>query len=56
MVEVENLEEKLVELKLKKRKLVLAGKSSEAIDIVIEKLVNEIKLLDKDKDKEIKKK
>lgn len=45
MFNLEELEDKLVELKLKKRNLILAGKNSYTLDEEIEKLEEEIKFV-----------
>lgn len=42
MAKVESLEEKLVELKLKKRNFILANKNTEDIDNLIKNLEEEI--------------
>ncbi|WP_200802928.1 hypothetical protein [Clostridium cavendishii] len=44
MTNMSELEEELVELKLKKRNLILAGKKTEEIDLTIKEIENKIKL------------
>lgn len=43
MTKIEELEEQLVELKLKKRNLILAGKNTEQVDDMIKVVEYEIK-------------
>jgi ribosomal protein L30/L7E len=43
MTKIEELEEQLVELKLKKRNLILAGKNTEQVDDMIKVVEDEIK-------------
>lgn len=47
MSKIQELKEKLVELKLKKRELILAGKNTNKIDEEIDELEKQIKLEDK---------
>ena len=52
MSKIQELKETLVELKLKKRELILAGKNTNKIDEEIDELEKQIKLEDK-KDEQI---
>lgn len=49
MVEQKKLEEELIELKLKKRSLILANKETKEIDILIKNLEDKINILEHSK-------